>query len=244
MLPWATGFLAMALACMAPLRAQGPYVPWPGAGFPLAEMRHVPAREIYPSGRPGRAGILDATVVFDRRSPWTQGRALRQLRKTAAILEHCGVAFGKVVLARVEFSRGFKGFDAAEVDPATGVPAEVVRLASLLPQGTARPVAFLIRAVRGTDSLAVSYGPPEAARSKPAYADTAWLSYRSHWLPRRDPDYSPVAHEFAHLLCRCGHAGGPSRHLLHKARNFLGSSVLPEDCARIRESSLVQEEQE
>ena len=244
MLPWATGLLAMVLACMAPLRAQGPFVAWPGAGFPLAEMRHVPEREIYPNGRPRRAGILDATVVFDRRTPWTQGRALRQLRKTAAILEPCGVAFGRVVLARVEFSQGFKGFDAADVEPASGAPADVVRLVSLLPQGTARPVAFLIGAVRGTDSLAVSYGPPETARSKPAYADTAWISYRSHWLPRRDPHYSPVAHEFAHLLCRCGHTGGPSRHLLHRARNFLGSSVLPEDCDRIRESSLVQEAQE
>lgn len=232
--------LSLVLACFAPLGGEPLFQEWPEAGFRSAEMRRLQVREMYPAGRPALRHLMDATVVFDRGTPWSAARALRQIRKTASILSACGVGLGTVILARVEMEKGFRGIDASDSDPVTGVPPAVRRLAELLPPETPRPVALLIGAVRGTSSLAVSYGFPASRDLRPPYADTAWISYRSHWLPRRDEAYSPLAHEFAHLLCRCGHSGGSARHLLHRARNFLSSAVLAEDCERIRSSPLLR----
>lgn len=240
--PWSAAIrVAIAVLWLLPLRAQAPFQEWSDAAFPAAKVRSVQEREMYPAGRPEVARLLDATVVFDRRSSWSRGRALRHIRKTAAILQPCGIGLGRVVLARVDLGSDFRGIDVATTSPETGVPAAVTRLSAMLPTHTPRPVGFLIGSVRGTASLAVAYGFPQAGSERPPHADTAWISYRSHWLQRRDEDYSPLAHEFAHLLCRCGHSGGASRHLLHRARNFLGSKVLPEHCASFRESPLLRD---
>ncbi len=229
------------MLALAHAGAAQPSGKWPGAGFPSAGVRWLQEREIYPAGRPLLDRRLDATVVFDRRTPWSEGRALRQIRKTAATLEPCGVALGSVALARAEFPAEFRAVDVREIDPQTGVPVAVARLAALLPSGAPRPAGFLVGAVRGTTSLAVSYGTGSRAERQSPHADTAWISYRSHWLPRRDEAYSPLAHEFAHLLCRCGHVGGKVPHLLHGARNFLSSRVLPEHCDRILTSPLLRD---
>ena len=231
--------LAALLASGEPSRSQGRFAPWHESGFGAAEARQLTERELYPAGRPGLPYSLDATVLFDRRSPWTQARAIRQLRKTAAILAPCGVAIGNVTLARLSLPARDRRIDTAMADLRTGVPPTVARLAARLPAAAAYPAAFLVGRVAGTASLAVSYRARLLGNASAPYFNTAWIAYQSHWLPRRDDRYSPLAHELAHLLCRCGHTETARGHLLHSARNFLSAAVLPDDCKRIRRSSLL-----
>lgn len=215
------------------------FAPWPEAGYPGAESRPLDLAEIYPRGRPALPHRLDATVLYTRGTPWTAARALRQIRLTAAILAPCGISFGRVRLARLRLPAERRRIDIGAADPASGVPAAVAELAALLPPDAAYPAAFLIGRVDGSESLAVSYRARDDAGPRAAYFNTAWIGYRAHWLPRRDDRYSPLAHEFAHLLCRCGHQAAERRHLLHEARNFLSAEILPEHCERFRESPLL-----
>lgn len=224
------------LAIAEPRNAFGP---WPDAGFADAEQRTLSAREIYPRGRPELPFRLDATVLFDRGTPWTQARSIAQIRRTAAILAPCGIALHTVRLVRLRLPPGLRRVGAAGHDSGSDVPRNVVTLATSLPPATDYPVAFLVGRVEAGDSLAVSYQAQQSSGTKAPHFDTAWIGYQAHWLPRADDRYSPLAHEFAHLLCRCGHSSGTERHLLHEARNFLSADVLPEHCDRFRESALV-----
>lgn len=231
--------LVALLASGASVEARSQFAPWAESGFGSAEARRLTERDLYPKGRPSLPFSLDATVAFDQRTPWSRARAIRQLRKTAAIFEACGVAIRDVTLVRLALPPRDRRIDTALTDPVTGVPPTVARLAAQLPADAAYPVAFLIGRVAGTASLAVSYRPRIVSETSAPYFNTAWISYQSHWLPRRDQSYSPLAHELAHLLCRCGHTKTVHRHLLHSARNFLSSVVLPDDCKRIQDSPLL-----
>ena len=215
------------------------FVPWTDSGFSRAEHRMLRQDEIYPRGLPDLPFQLDATVLYARKTPWSQARALRQIRLTAEILSHCDITFGQVRLARLSLKARHRRLNAAETDAETSVPETVAELAALLPPGTSYPVAFLIGRVDGTKSLAVSYRALDEHGPSAPYFDSAWISYPAHWLPRRDERYSALAHEFAHLLCRCGHSSSAKRHLLHRSRNFLSSEVLPEHCELFKSSSLV-----
>lgn len=215
------------------------FVSWADSGFSRAEHRTLDRNEVYPRGSPDLPYRLDATVLYGRKTPWTQARALRQIRLTAGILQHCGIAFGNVRLVRLFLDARQRRLNATDADPETGVPPTVAELAAMLPPGTAYPAAFLIGRVDGTKSLAVSYRALDRDGPWAPYFDSAWISYPAHWLPRRDDRYSALAHEFAHLLCRCGHSPSANRHLLHKSRNFLSSDVLPEHCELFRSSPLV-----
>lgn len=212
---------------------------WTEANFRDAESRMLQPREIYPRGRPDLSYRLDATVLYMKGTPWTEARALRQIRRTAVIFEPCGIMLRNVRLAKLRVPRDGRRIDAAAPDPVSGVPPQAAKLAAMLPPEAAYPVAFLIGRVAGSKSLAVSYRAREPVESEAPYFDTAWIGYQAHWLPRRDDLYSPLAHEFAHLLCRCGHVRSEQRHLLHNARNFLSSNVLPEHCELFRGSPLV-----
>ena len=231
--------LCLASAASVFLAGSDGFAPWTDSGFLGADQRWLHPDEIYRRGVPELPFELDATVMFARGTPWTQARAVRQIRRTAAILGACGVRLGRVRLARLPLGPDRRRIDVSESVPATGVPAAVAELSALLPAATPHPVAFLIARVAGTESLAVSYRARDESGPGAPYLNTAWIGYRAHWLPRTDEEYSALAHEFAHLLCRCGHTAGPTRHLLHSARNFLSSTVLPEHCRRIASSPLL-----
>ncbi len=227
----------VALSNVSP--AKGAPATWASAGFADAEHRALGRSEIYGHDRTGRPYRFNATVVYARNTPWTEARALRQIRKTASIFAPCGIEFGEVDLVRVRLVPALRRLDTGATDPELGVPTAVARISEKIPRQTHYPVAFLIGQVLGTESLAISYRALDLDGRTAPYFNTAWIGYRAHWLPRRDDLYSPLAHEFAHLLCRCGHSTSDHRHLLHTARNFLSSDVLPEHCRAFVSSSLV-----
>ena len=213
--------------------------PWTEAGFEDAEQRMLGVSEIYPRGLPKLPLRLNATILFDRETPWTQARAIGQIRRTAAIFAPCGIALHKVRLVRLRLPPELRRVGVAADGSESEVPRNVVELAASLPLETDYPAGFLVGRVEAGDSLAVSYQAPRSGGDSAPHFDTAWIGYQAHWLPRADDGYSPLAHEFAHLLCRCGHSPATERHLLHEARNFLSATVLPEHCERFQKSSLV-----
>ncbi len=213
---------------------------WAESGFDRAEHRAVSRAELYPRGKPQLLFELDLTVLWIPQTPWTQVRALHQLRRTADILATCRIALHDIRLVRLALPAAQRRMDVTSEDPRTGVPPAVARLSALLPETAARPAAFLVGQFVGTDLLAISYRAPPGSLAEAPYFDTAWISYPAHWRPRADERYSALAHELAHLMCRCGHKPTADRHLLHASRNFLSSRVLPEHCEAFRNSPLLR----
>lgn len=222
------------------------YRPWPQAEFADARVRSLEAREIYPEGAHEHPWELPLTVVLLDKTNWTEARAIRQLRRTAAIFAPCGIALGDVQLARVRGPEGRHDADMTKHYPGSDMPADVVDFSSRVPADAPWPRVFLVGRLLGDAALARAYQQgdvsDEEARKYP-YMNTAWAAYRAHWEERAEDGYSSLAHELAHILCRCGHSGGDHRHLLHEKRNFLGATVLEDDCLKMRSSPLLHSSQ-
>ena len=230
--------IGLPAAAAAPI-AVAQFAPWRESGFAQAESRLLAAEELYPKADRPAAFALNATVLFARDAPWSEARAMSQIRKTAEIFRACEIGLRRVRLVRLRLPKPLRTIDTAAVEPASGVPENVRILSERLPPGIDYPAAFLIGGVRGEASPARSYRAAAPDGPHPPYLDTAWIAYRAHWIARKDDLYSPLAHELAHLLCACGHKKTAERHLLHPARNFLSSRVLPEHCERFQASPLL-----
>jgi hypothetical protein len=234
--------IAACLATVALALAQS-YRPWPEANFGDARVRSVEPREIYPQGVPEHDAELPLTVVLLDKTNWTEARAVRQLSKTATIFAPCGIVLDDVQLARGRGPDGRHDIDMSALYPGADLPADVVEFSAGVPPTAPWPRVFLVGRLLSDTVLARSYqqgavGDDESRRFP--YMNTAWISYRAHWEERAEAEYSSLAHELAHVLCRCGHTGGDRRHLLHEKRNFLGAAVLEEDCRKMRLSPLLQ----
>ncbi|MDA0205198.1 MAG: hypothetical protein O3A53_07865 [Acidobacteria bacterium] len=234
--------IAACLATAALAFAQS-YRPWTDTGFGAARVRTVESREMYPEDVPEHTFELPLTVVLLDQTNWTEARALRELRKTAAIFAPCGIVLGDVQLARGRGPDGGHDIDMAALYPGADMPAAVVDFSARVAPNAAWPRVFLVGRLLGDTVLARSYqqgavGDQESRRFP--YMNTAWISYRAHWDERAEKEYSSLAHELAHVLCRCGHTGGDRRHLLHEKRNFLGAAVLEPDCRAMQLSPLLE----
>jgi hypothetical protein len=220
------------------------FLAWPETGFKRAETRMVEPFEIYPEGAPGYRDRLALTLVYLEGTSWTQARVLRHVRKTARILSPCAIELDRVRLVKAEVSKDLRRIDTSDVVAASDIPRDVQQLSSMLPASADWPALFFVdRFVVEEDALARSYQqgevPFEEIKKYP-YMNTAWISYKTHWIERAEDGYSTVAHELAHLLCRCGHEDGSERHLLHEFRNFLGTRVLPQHCNQFLQSPIVR----
>jgi hypothetical protein len=234
----AAGALTAAIAFAQQYRA------WPGSSFENARVRSVMSTEMYPEGAPDYSLRLPLTVVLLDKTNWTEARALRQLRRTAAIFAGCDIALDNVWLARGRGPDGRHDINMTQLYPGSEMPADVVDFSARVPQDAPWPRVFLVGRLLGETVLAKAYlqggvGDDEAHLFP--YMNTAWASYRAHWEERSEKEYSSLAHELAHVLCRCGHSGGNTRHLLHEKRNFLGAAVLEEDCRQMRLSPLLHQ---
>lgn len=234
--------IAACLATAALALAQS-FRSWPAADFTDARVRMVESPEIYLEGVPEHQSELPLTVILLDKTNWTEARAIRQLRRTAAIFAPCGIVLDDIQLARGRGPDGRHDIDMSALYPGADLPADVVEFSSRVPPQTPWPLVFLVGRLLGDTVLARSYqqgAVQDEESSRYPYMNTVWISYRAHGEERAEKEYSSLAHELAHVLCRCGHTGGDRRHLLHEKRNFLGAAVLEEDCRKMRSSPLLQ----
>jgi hypothetical protein len=225
-------FLVTALALPAQTQSFG--------GFADAHVRVLRSDEL--TSPVSVKGRLPLTVVLLRGSSWSEGRVLRDLRRTAETFAACGVALGPVALVEAKAPDKRSDLDMRALDPVAGVPLAVSRIAALLPPDAHWPVAFFAGRLLGDTAIARSYGrgdvAPERHKDFP-YMDTAWFAYKAHWIERRDKQYSSLAHELVHLLCECEHVPDSEPHLMNTYRNLLSSRILPKQCKAIWASPLL-----
>ncbi len=219
------------------------FKPWAGAAFERSRSRPLLTSEIYPAGPPDQDYGLAVTLVELDGANWTETRVLSHVRRTAAILGACGIALTDVAYVKARAPRRAHDIDAADLHPQAAVPRDVIELSRLVPSAASWPVVFFVGRLLGDDAFARSYrrgdvAPDELPRFP--YMNTVWIAYRTHWMERKESEYSTLAHELGHLLCECGHTPDrEARHLLNEYKNFLGAKPLEAHCEQFRKSPLV-----
>lgn len=228
------------LLILLPIHATAQWRDWTGARFPKAEYRILPAPQPTASQVPIDR-LLDLTLVWLRGTPWSEKRILSHVERTRAIYRPCGIGLGQIVLARVHAPE--HDLDLADLVPGSELPRTVVELSRRLPRSTPWPAVFFIGKLSGGAGPARAFRrgavDPKLLHRYP-YMNTAWLSFKSHWVARRTPEYSTLAHEVGHLLCECGHTNRREPHLMNGYRNFLGVQLESSDCEAFRKSPLVR----
>lgn len=237
---------ALSVLVLAAATSAADYQPWQDAEFENARIRAVSPEEIYPDGAPDFESRLPLTLVLLDKTNWTDARALRQLRRSAAVFAPCEIQFENVRLARVRGPDGRHDLDFETKYEGSRMPADVIEWSARVPASAPWPLVFFVGRMEGDRALARSYRrgdvPAEDLPRYP-YMNTAWMAFRAHWQERKDDGYSSLAHELAHILCECGHVEGDEPHLLDPYRNRLGSKVLPDTCKRMQSSPLLQKNQ-
>jgi hypothetical protein len=181
-------FAAAAVLSFLSIAAFGQrYEAWQQSGLEQARVRKIAEDEIYPDGRPKLEYGTSPTVVILDKTNWTEARALRHLRRTAAIFAACGIALDGVDLARGRGPDGQHDIDMTDLHPNGDLPADIVELASLVPRAASWPRAFLVGRLLGDEAWARAYQQgavsDEQAPQFP-YMNTAWIAYQAHWEER------------------------------------------------------------
>ena len=227
--------LALAFAASSLLLQAQPF-----GGFTDARIRTLGDDELTAPAHP--KARLPLTLVVLRGTNWSQKRVLRHVRRTASTFAACGIALGPVSLVEAKAPGGPHDLAMDALHPRAGAPRDVLRLAGLLPRSSQWPAVFFVGRLLGDDALARSYGQGDVSPGREKdypYMNTAWIAYKTHWIERRDEDYSSLAHELAHLLCSCGHVADDEPHLMNTYRNLLSSRILPQHCDKMLESPLL-----
>lgn len=105
---------------------------------------------------------------------------------------------------------------------------------------SARPIVVFAGSMPVAYSHSDEYSPMSVQK---ALANTSFLGWdieTPQYKEARDPNYSPVAHELAHVLCNCGHMQPGIHNLLSGDAHYVNDYVTPEQCDTFRHSPLVK----
>ncbi|MEZ5396595.1 MAG: hypothetical protein R2724_27910 [Bryobacterales bacterium] len=206
-------------------------------GFVDAEVQTLPREDT-----PGARASLSMTVILLKGSNWSEKRVRSHIERTRKIFAACEVAIGPITFVKASAPDHRHDLEMSEIHPKARVPQDVFRLSKLLPRDAHWPVAIFAGRLLGDNALARSYGrgavEPGSEPDYP-YMNTAWFAFKTHWIERRDREYSSLAHELTHLLCECGHESRDFPHMMHTHLNMLSSRILPEHCEFIATSPLL-----
>lgn len=169
------------------------------------------------------------TAVYLRGSGWEPSMIKEELEKTQRIFDQCGIKLDPVKVVEMEPLDGRQDIDQQydlELVTALGIQD--------------RPLVFFLRSVGIFLSHGEDFAPGSPMKS---LTNTSWLGLdlRSPgYKAMRDPSYSPVAHEIAHVLCDCGHVEPGQRNLLAGDASFVNDRLTPQQCEDFKKSPLVR----
>ena len=214
---------------------------WELSGFDRPEISYLDFSETYfPGDSMTFTHQLPLTLVMFRETGWTRGQVEWRIKYAAEVYKQCGikVSSAKLVVSDPLNERIIEGLNFG--GRSMGHQSEIL---SSLPSGTTRPVMFFIGAPTKQDFLAWAYWPlkwwqkpirpfQKLLRMTSPY-NTAWINNLT--IGESPHGSSVIAHEVAHLLCRCGHVD--ERNLLGK--KLLNNQITPAQCNKFKKSKLL-----
>ena len=169
------------------------------------------------------------TFVYLRGSGWNADLIAQEVEKARIIFDQCHIKLEPV--------------ETIEMEPLDGILDLTgqydLKLVTALNRSE-RPLIFFLRNVGVAYSHGDDFTPNSPMKS---LTDTSWLGTEiltSHYKLARDPRYSPVAHEIAHVLCNCGHVASGVRNILSGDSDFVSDQITPGQCEAFKQSPLVR----
>jgi hypothetical protein len=185
---------------------------------------------------------LSLKVVQSAKSNWTRESLLNELNKANVVYSKCGVAFEKIdILIANEAPVAFDWADVHEFAAAlTKMGFRSQKEPTLILAGSIK--GELLRKAKTTGGfafhrgiIATTLGLADTPLENVAFALDRTLS--PEYKIVRNPDYSALAHELAHVFLNTEHVDFPN--LLSKSYRQVNGDLTPAQCQTLRSSSLL-----
>ena len=184
---------------------------------------------------------LSLTFIMLRNSDWTEESVREQLTRIAVVYLQCGIKISGAELIIVDSPLAQKSVDVSWV----GRDDELIAKAT--PRSSHKNVrVFLFRSE--ADSMkhdmkrkfAYAYYPKDNFGWDPL-DNTVWISSIADDILRKSysSDYSSLAHEVTHILCKCGHIDSEEKNLMNKISYYLNGDLTPKQCEQIKRSKFL-----
>lgn len=182
---------------------------------------------------------------------FNQEQVMERIQKAADVLKQCGVALTDYNLTSVHPLQDNQGRDIVTMQMSNSDP-NVLAYARNIPASANRPAMFFVTDTGEQDGFALWGSGPQANTSfvsdnilREAVVEDLGRG-RRRMTPGHssvETDFSVVAHELVHILCRCGHVPGDEPNLMSESPdpNSRRSILTDDQCRSIRNSPLLEE---
>ena len=204
---------------------------WNQAEFGQTHIEHI-APKIY-------THAFDLSLVMFRDTGWSKKEVLTRMKRVAEIYGQCDIQLKSIKLVTTNASRGWIDIDTEDTPEGEN---RDIRIAAVTPKSAPEPIIYLIRSIKDRTTGIAWFEDEETPASHPL-ANTIWMPHdvtTEEYKNRRDSRYSPIAHELAHILCRCGHIPGDEDNILSRYYDAANDQITPGQCAQFKSSRFVR----
>lgn len=169
---------------------------------------------------------IEVTPVVFRDTSWTAKIVENSLSRVAEIYSQCGIKILAPTLYLLDALNNKTDLTLAqEQDVVAAMPLQT------------RPLIYFITAIED-GAPAHSYGLANC-KDTPRKCNTAWITRyvkSEYYKELRDPSYSPIAHELAHIFGNRGHVSG-YKNILADTNELVNDKITPEQCEAFKKFS-------
>lgn len=165
---------------------------------------------------------LDLSLVMFRNADWTVEMVKASMTQAAEIYQQCGIRLDKATLVVVDAPEGLVDIDKIWEGRDLAIAERIPDLK--------KPIIYFVRSSQDGNN---AWANPKYFVKNKALQDTAWITAgvnSDSYKYIRDPEYSPIAHEIAHLLGNRAHVGWGINNILGGRPNNTNAEITPEQC--------------
>lgn len=205
---------------------------WNENGFGKVVFKNVPLSEIQ-SDVPITHEVRFTAIMF-RIAGWDETKIQAAFQRAAEVYTQCGI---RVLPPKLVIADSPEG----QVLNLT----QVKDIAKLTPANLPKPWIYFVSQPLGVDEkVENAYAFTKDVGLINSHYDTIWMgsfTNTSRYKSERDPSYSPLAHEMAHVLGNYQHFPGPEKNILNSDPVGLANDhIRPEQCAEFKKHEAVR----
>lgn len=205
---------------------------WDENGFGKVIFKEVPLA--VPESKVPMTHEVRLTAILFRLAGWDETKVQAAFQRAAEIYAQCGI---RILPPRLVIA------DSPEGQVLT--TEQVKKIAGQTPQNLPKPWVYFVSQPLGVDDrVENAYAYTRDAGAVNSHFDTIWMgsiTNTNRYKSERDPSYSPLAHEIAHVLGNYDHFPGPEKNILNSDPVGLANDhIRPEQCAEFKKHPAVQ----
>lgn len=191
---------------------------WITAGFRNPEIKSIDIRPTSDTAATTYTHEFDLSLVMFKGSGWSEELVRSSITRVSEIYRQCGIRVGKAKLVMIEPPNDW-------IDITLDRDRE---LAKMTPHMSKPTLYFVRSSLEGYTAYA--WDKSGCSRER---CDTAWITNdinSAAYKRYRDSNYSPIAHEIAHLLGNCDHIKNDSKNILGNSASTVNDQIMQDQC--------------